>query len=243
MFSGRGLRATLYPGGPSAAPVCCNGRSGLAEAARRGEEKQRGIAEEQARRARRFQYAADMNLAQQAFQEKQFLRMRSILERYRPSAESTGEDWRGFEWRHLSQLCPGEVATLRGHLGPVRCLAFSADGRRLATGSQDETVKVWDAVGGRCLLTLNGHTKAVVGVAFGPGRRLASAGFDGALRLWDAEAGRLLTTIPAAHADGAVGVAMSPDGRRLASVGRDLALRVWDVETARETFHHNFDLA
>jgi WD40 repeat protein len=66
-------------------------------------------------------------------------------------------------------------------------LAFSSDGRRIASASDDETVKVWDAGTGQETLTLKGHTDEVRGIAFSPdGRLIASASSDGTVKIWDA---------------------------------------------------------
>jgi WD40 repeat protein len=68
-----------------------------------------------------------------------------------------------------------ELHTLRGHRGGVRCVAFSPDGDRLVSGSDDQMVKLWDVAKGKLVLTLRGHDSAVTGVAFSPdGNRLAS---------------------------------------------------------------------
>ncbi len=72
-------------------------------------------------------------------------------------------------------------------------MAFSADGRRLATASADGTAKVWDATTGAELLTLTGHTSIVVGVAFSAdGRRLATASWDGTAKVWAHDMGLLI---------------------------------------------------
>jgi WD40 repeat protein len=75
---------------------------------------------------------------------------------------------------------------LRGHTSGVCGLASSPDGRRLATGSFDTTVKVWDTMTGEEVFTLRGHTSGVLSVAFSPdGRRLASGSIDRTVRVWD----------------------------------------------------------
>ena len=88
----------------------------------------------------------------------------------------------------LRDLSSGhEIMTLTGHNRFVRTIAFSPDGKRLASGSDDLTIKLWDITTGQETLTLNGHRNWITCLAFSPdGNRLASSSNDGTLRLWDA---------------------------------------------------------
>ena len=83
------------------------------------------------------------------------------------------------------------LLTLRGHQAAVSSVAFSPDGRRIVSGSFDNTIKLWDAEkGGEALLTLRGHQETVLSVAFSPdGKRIVSGSEDNTIKLWDAEKG------------------------------------------------------
>jgi WD40 repeat protein/serine/threonine protein kinase len=137
-----------------------------------------------------------------------------------------------------------QLLTLKGHSGMLYCVAMSPTGRHLASGSADETVKVWEieegGSKGREILTLRGHAAGVRNVAFSPdGRRLASAGADQTVKLWDMpnkDATRSPTPVVLkGHTNMVDSVAFSPDGSRLASVGGD-GIKVWSVATGQELF-------
>jgi Flp pilus assembly protein TadD len=84
-------------------------------------------------------------------------------------------------------LCHPDERTLVGHAGWVMSVAFSPDGERLASGSFDQTVRMWDSATGKELLVLKGHARGVYSVAFSPdGRCLAAANQDGSIHLWEA---------------------------------------------------------
>jgi WD40 repeat protein/serine/threonine protein kinase len=122
-----------------------------------------------------------------------------------------------------------EVTRLHGHSSRVTGLSFAprgAGGQRLASSSDDGTVRLWDVAGRRLLHTCRGHSGAVRAVAFAPdGKSLVSGGEDG-IRVWDAR-GRRLRDL-AGHEGTVTGLAFAPNGR-LASAGLDCGVRLWDL--------------
>jgi WD40 repeat protein len=136
-----------------------------------------------------------------------------------------------------SPLVAQKVITLKGHTDSVDSVAFSPDGKRLASGSVDQMLKVWDAQTGQQTLTLKGHTRAVSSVAFSPdGKRLASGGGEfnksGEVKVWDAQTGQQTLSLKG-HAGFVWSVAFSPDGKRLASGSTDKTAKVWDAQTPK----------
>ncbi|MGW2721603.1 nSTAND1 domain-containing NTPase [Streptomyces sp. NPDC001492] len=123
--------------------------------------------------------------------------------------------------------------TLTGHTGGAESVAFSPDGRTLASGNDDGKVRLWETATGKLRATLSGHRDIVESVAFSPdGRTLASGSDDDTIRLWDTATGAPPATLPG-HTNGVESVAFSPNGRTLASGGSDGEARLWDVATGK----------
>jgi WD40 repeat protein len=127
-----------------------------------------------------------------------------------------------------------EPATLVGHTFWVNTCAFSPDGSRIVSASDDKTLKVWDARTGAELATLADHAGGVKACAFSPdGRRIVSASEDKTLKLWDAQTGAELVTHQG-HKRDVTACAFSPDGGRIVSASLDNNLKLWDTRTGAE---------
>jgi WD40 repeat protein len=129
------------------------------------------------------------------------------------------------------------IGTVRlRHAGWVRGVAFSPDGKTLASGGQDGVIRFWDPATGKQLRLLTEHSWAVASFAFSPdGTLVASTGYGrpDVIRLWDFAAGKEVGSLRGKNVGGGR-VAFSPDGKTLAAGGGDARIRLWDVKTGRE---------
>jgi WD40 repeat protein len=126
------------------------------------------------------------------------------------------------------------MGELKGHTALVYSLAFSPDGKLLASGGFDNLVKLWDFNARKEVRSLTGHTGPVYCVAFSPdGKMLASASADQTIRLWNPTDGKLIRELKG-HTGIVDSIAFSPDGKLLASGSADKSVRLWNPADGKE---------
>jgi len=137
------------------------------------------------------------------------------------------------------------IRTLSGHADSVSSVSFSPDGKRIASGSSDKTVKLWNAESGQ-LLKIIYNAGSVSSVCFSPDGKLIASNYieidwamsdvwnnnDRAIKLWNADNGELVKTL--SDDDYVTSISFSPDGKRIVSGNNNNSLRLWDIETGKQ---------
>lgn len=121
----------------------------------------------------------------------------------------------------------------KGHISYVFSARYSPDGKMIATGSADKTIKLWDVANGKLVRTIKGHTFYITSLAFSPnGKQILSGSWDKTARLWDVKTGRLLKTFT--DIKGRIyAVAFSPDGTKMAAGGNNGLVNIREVATGK----------
>jgi eukaryotic-like serine/threonine-protein kinase len=124
-----------------------------------------------------------------------------------------------------------QLAVLSGHGDIVLSAAYSPDGTRIVTASDDRSARIWDARTGAQLVVLSGHDDSLITAAYSPdGTRIVTASTDKTARIWDARTGAQLAVL-SGHGDEVNSAAYSPDGARIVTVSNDKTARIWDART------------
>ncbi len=142
-------------------------------------------------------------------------------------------DARGWEWYHCKRMSRFYLSTYKGQCGPVFCVAFSPDGKRIAYGGQDATVRIWE-IGGTPREPLYWHPQPVTCIRFTPdGSRIISVSKDGTMTDWDLRAARPRRKLTLSR-DGLRALDISEDGKWVVGQFGSGMIKVWNSESGPE---------
>jgi WD40 repeat protein/tRNA A-37 threonylcarbamoyl transferase component Bud32 len=131
-------------------------------------------------------------------------------------------------------LFNGLQRNVAAHEEPVLAIAFSPNGKLLATASADSSVKIWDTANGQLITTLSGHDGSVNSVAFSPnGASLLTASEDNTVKIWNTGDFKLKTTL-SGHSGGVLSAIWSPDSKQVATASEDTTIRLWETDSGKE---------
>jgi serine/threonine protein kinase len=159
-----------------------------------------------------------------------------------PYLDACPTELRGWEW-HCLRGFRDQPRTLRNHDDVVYGVTFSPDGSQIASVSDDQTIRLWNAATGELLRTFSGHADQLYAPRFTPdGARLVTASQAGVVKIWDLATG--VAHELTGHTDVVVGIDVSRDGQFLASASDDMTVRLWDADSgeALREFHGHTDM-
>lgn len=188
------------------------------------------VANEKTREAFEHLYATEMAIAHQAWQDGDIASFEGHLQRFAPSKDQP--DLRGFEWYYQRNLLKRASLVLRGHERRIGALAFSTDGRWLASGANEELLRIWQADSGALERTIEAPKAGEInGVDWSPdGGAIAAACDDKSIRIWSTADGRELARL-IGHSEWVADVGFSPKGDQITSADGAGKVFIWKWRT------------